>query len=145
MGGQRDAPGYTIDTPHSEGGENLTKEPREVGVTIGTTIMWVNKDIADHTVTTTEQGHEFSPPESFDSGHIPGVRETFVPGAPSVRGSFIYTFDKPGVYEYFCTIHPGHTARIGVGDTIQFSQNNTMVLMEGANFPFNSSELSRIL
>ncbi len=145
IGGQRDAPDYTIDIPHSEGGENLTYEPREVGIPIGTTVMWVNKDVADHTVTIAEQGLEFSPPESFDSGHIPGVRETFVPGAPSVGGSFIYTFDKPGVYEYFCTIHPGHTGRIVVGDTIQFGQNNTMILMEGANFPFNSSELSRIL
>lgn len=145
IGGQRDAPDYTIDIPHSESGENLTYEPREVGVPLGTTIMWINKDVADHTVTTAEQGHEFSPPESFDSGHIPGVRETFVPGAPSVGGSFIYTFDRPGVYEYFCTIHPGHTGRIVVGDTIQFSQNNTMILMEGASFPFTASELSRIV
>jgi plastocyanin len=144
IGGQRDAPDYTIDIPHSAAGENPTFEPAEIGVPVGTTIMWINKDTAPHTVTTFGEGLEFSPPESFDSGHIPGTRSGLFEVTP-FGGSFIYTFDKPGVYEYFCTIHPNHEGRIVVGDTIQLSQNGKMILMEGANLPFNASELSRIL
>jgi plastocyanin len=144
IGGQRDAPDYTIDIPHAAASENLTFEPAEIGVPVGTTIMWINKDTAPHTVTTFGQGLDLSPPESFDSGHIPGTRSGLFEVTP-FGGSFIYTFDKPGVYEYFCTIHPNHEGRIVVGDTIQLSQNGNMILMEGANLPFNSSELSRIL
>ena len=144
VGGQRDAPDYTIDIPHSAGGENPTFEPAEIGIPVGTTIMWINKDSAPHTITTFRGGLEFSPPESFDSGHIPGTRSGLFEVTP-FGGSFIHTFDKPGVYEYFCTIHPNHEGRIVVGDTVQLSQNGSMVLMEGANLPFNSSELSRIL
>ncbi len=144
VGGQRDAPDYTIDIPHTATGENPRFEPAEIGVPVGTTIMWINKDTAPHTVTTFGEGLEFSPPESFDSGHIPGTRSGLFEVTP-FGGSFIHTFDKPGVYEYFCTIHPNHEGRIVVGDTIQLSQNGKMILVEGANLPFNASELSRIL
>ncbi len=144
VGGQSDAPDYTIDIPHTTAGENPTFEPAEIGVPVGTTIMWINKDTAPHTVTTFAEGLEFSPPESFDSGHIPGTRSGLFEVTP-FGGSYIHTFDKPGVYEYFCTIHPDHEGRIVVGDTIQLSQNGQMVLMEGANLPFTASELSRIL
>ncbi|MDQ3967755.1 MAG: plastocyanin/azurin family copper-binding protein [Thermoproteota archaeon] len=144
VGGQTDTPDYTIDIPHNAGGQNPTFEPAEVGVPVGTTIMWINKDSAPHTVTTFRQGVEFSPPESFDSSHIPGTRSGLFEVTP-FGGSFIHTFDKPGVYEYFCTIHPNHEGKIVVGDTIQFGRNGTMVLMEGANLPFNASELSRVL
>lgn len=144
IGGQSRAPDYTIDIPHSEGGENLTFEPSEIGIPVGTTIMWINKDSAPHTVTTAQQGGEFSPPESFDSGFIPGKRSGLYEVTP-FGGSFIYTFDKPGVYNYVCTIHPEHNGRIVVGDTVQIGQNGQMVLVEGANLPFTSSELSRIV
>jgi plastocyanin len=144
IGGQSRAPDYTIDIPHSAGGENLSYEPAELGIPVGTTIMWINKDSAPHTVTTAEQGEEFSPPESFDSGFIPGKRSGLYDVTP-FGGSFVYTFDKPGVYTYVCTIHPEHNGRIVVGDTMQIGQNGQMVLVEGANLPFNSSELSRIV
>lgn len=144
VGGQIDAPEYTIDIPHTSTAEDSTYEPAEIGIPVGTTIMWINKDSAPHTVTTVEQGREGSPPESFDSGSIPGKRSGLYEVTP-FGGSFIHTFNTPGVYEYFCTIHPGHTGRIVVGDTIQLGQQGKLVLVEGANLPFNSSKLSRVL
>ena len=134
IGGQSRAPDYTIDIPHTSSVEDATYEPVEIGIPVGTTIMWINKDTAPHTVTT----------ESFDSGFIPGKRSGLY-GVTPFGGSVIFTFDTPGVYEYHCTIHPGHTGRIVVGDTVQLGQEGKMALVEGANLPFNSSELSRIL
>ncbi|MCL4519917.1 MAG: cupredoxin domain-containing protein [Thaumarchaeota archaeon] len=67
--------------------------PDMVVVVIGVnnTVMWTNRDDVSHTVTS------FSVPSgatSFDSG-------------PFGSGStFSHTFQTPGVYEYFCSIHP---------------------------------------
>lgn len=72
---------------------NIYYSPDMVVVTIGVnnTVVWTNKDNVAHTVTS------FSVPSgasTFDSG-------TFNSGA-----TFKHTFQAPGMYKYFCTIHP---------------------------------------
>ena len=57
-----------------------------VTITAGRTVVWVNDDVAEHTVT-------------FD-GTEPGS-PTIAPG-----GTFSHRFDKPGTYAYHCTPHP---------------------------------------
>ena len=65
--------------------KNLAFVPQNIELKAGDQVMWVNADSAPHTV---------SLPNVFDSGLIkPGT-------------SFTYTFDKPGKYEYKCSIHP---------------------------------------
>ncbi|MBI3542895.1 MAG: cupredoxin domain-containing protein, partial [Deltaproteobacteria bacterium] len=54
-------------------------------VHVGTTVMWVNSDSMPHTATATDG--------SFDSG-------TIAPG-----GNFMFTFNTPGTFPYFCSIH----------------------------------------
>jgi hypothetical protein len=49
-------------------------------------VTWINRDIVRHTVTSSDG--------LFDSGRL------------SAGGRFNYTFDEPGTYGYFCTIHP---------------------------------------
>jgi nitrite reductase (NO-forming) len=64
-------------------------------VALGATVTWTNDDPAiPHTVT--DVGG------SFDSGILQ-------PGQ-----SFSYTFDKPGDFEYFCTLHPWMRAKVEV-------------------------------
>ena len=66
--------------------------PRDVTIDVGYTIEWINYDLEDHTVTSiTLDG---GPPGEFDSG-------LFAYGK-----KFSYTFDKPGKFDYFCTVHP---------------------------------------
>jgi plastocyanin len=38
----------------------------------------------------------------------------FHSGEPQTSGTYSYTFDKPGTYEYACTVHPQMTGRVVV-------------------------------
>ena len=57
-----------------------------VTITAGRTVVWVNDDVAEHTVT-------------FDGTE---------PGSPIIPpgGTFSHRFDRPGTYPYHCTPHP---------------------------------------
>src|SRR3954466_10040 len=73
------APGPTVAVP------GRFYAPQQLNVLAGQTVTWRNDDTSDHTVT--------SPDAGFDSGRI------------GHGGTFSFTFDQPGVYEYACTIH----------------------------------------
>ncbi len=77
---------------------NFAFRPAELEVTVGTTVEWINQEeAASHTVTS---GSPESPSGVFDSGRLrPG-------------DSFHFTFNQPGTYEYFCSIHPRMRGRI---------------------------------
>lgn len=65
---------------------------KTIVVPAGTTVTWENGDTVSHTVTTVE--------EMFHSGLL------------SRGETFSYTFEQPGEYNYFCTIHPYMRATI---------------------------------
>ena len=65
----------------------------------GETVYWMNQDSAFHSVTS---GQQENPDGLFDSGHID----------PSEK--FSYTFFEPGVYPYYCTLHPWMNGMIKV-------------------------------
>jgi plastocyanin len=65
--------------------ENMQFSPRTLAVHRGERIVWVNKDLFPHTVTT--KG-------AFDSGAI------------SAASSWTYVADRVGEYTYTCTFHP---------------------------------------
>ena len=71
--------------------------PLNLDVVRGTTVTWQNQDDIQHTI------------QSQDAnGHIISL---FNSGLLKTGDTFSYKFDKPGVYHYFCTIHPW---RIGI-------------------------------
>ncbi|XUX00409.1 MAG: cupredoxin family copper-binding protein [Dehalogenimonas sp.] len=72
--------------------KNLQYVPKTLTVSVGTTVTWKNTDGVEHSVTSTTG--------LFDSG-------LFNPG-----GSYTYTFNTAGTYNYYCTIHPGMTGTI---------------------------------
>ncbi len=55
-------------------------------VPAGTTVSWLNRDEDVHTVVSTNQAFKSEGLETGDR--------------------YSYTFTKPGVYQYFCTLHP---------------------------------------
>lgn len=61
-------------------------------VEVGTEVTWVNNDVLIHTVTANDL--------SFNSGAL------------RPNGSFSYTFDTPGEYDYFCAIHSSMKGKI---------------------------------
>ena len=65
----------------------------------GETVYWMNQDSAFHSVTS---GQQENPDGLFDSGHI------------DPDEIFSYTFIEPGVYSYYCTLHPWMNGMIKV-------------------------------
>ena len=73
---------------------DFTFGPNSITITAGGTVTWTNSDSAPHTAT--------GDGGSFDTG-------TIDPG-----GSASITFDTPGTYSYFCSIHPDMTGTVVV-------------------------------
>ena len=68
--------------------DNFTFSPAELKVAAGARVTWTNRDDIPHTVTDTAEPRGFrSPP--LDTGE-----------------SFAFAFARPGVYKYFCSLHP---------------------------------------
>jgi amicyanin len=61
-------------------------------VPAGTTVTWLNRDEDVHTVVSTTQAFKSAGLETDEA--------------------YSYTFTKPGVYEYFCTLHPLMTGKV---------------------------------
>jgi plastocyanin len=72
-------------------------DPPSIVVKVGTTVTWSNKDKSSHTVSSGVPGKRDG---TFDRTLSPG-RE----GAAEAGGVFSYTFDKAGVYTYYCQFH----------------------------------------
>ncbi|MER5174183.1 MAG: plastocyanin/azurin family copper-binding protein [Candidatus Nitrosocosmicus sp.] len=72
--------------------------PNPTIIHVGDSVNWKNMDDVVHTVTS---GSSFSSPDrgqEFDSGLL--------------GGSYTHLFMKPGVYSYFCQIHPTMVGKI---------------------------------
>lgn len=74
--------------------KNFDFSPMNVAVPAGASVTWTNLDEEPHTVTSVDG--------TFRSGGLDG------------GDSFTFRFVKPGVYRYFCTIHPRMTATVTV-------------------------------
>jgi len=72
--------------------DNFSFSPQELNVAVGTKVTWINRDDIPHTVTSTE--------------------DKFKSKALDTDDQFTFTFDTPGTYEYYCSIHPKMTAKV---------------------------------
>jgi plastocyanin len=78
--------------------DQLYFNPKDITVSIGTTVKWVNSDDTIHTVTSGTP--ETGPSGTFDSSIInPG-------------DSFEYTFNSAGIFDYYCIVHPWMTGSV---------------------------------
>ena len=66
--------------------ENFTFDPPRLLVKPGTMATWINEDDIPHTITSTTK--------------------IFRSKALDTDDRFSFTFSMPGVYEYFCSLHP---------------------------------------
>lgn len=64
-------------------------DPKDIEISAGDTVTFINNDPYDHTVTSAEDSAI-----EFDSGVI------------GQDATFEQTFDTPGTYSFFCEIHP---------------------------------------
>ena len=68
--------------------------PKDLTVTMGTKVTWVNDDQVPHTVAETHKA--------------------FRSGALDTDDSFSWVFNTPGEFEYFCALHPQMIGKIVV-------------------------------
>jgi plastocyanin len=73
---------------------NFVFEPKEIIVTAGATVTWVNTDDVAHTVTSTAE------PAIFDSKTL------------HTDHKFSFEFKTAGTYDYFCKAHPDMTGKV---------------------------------
>ena len=66
---------------------NFSFGPAELAVAPGTKVTWTNQDEEPHTVVSADGGKTFKSP------------------ALDTDEKFSFTFDNPGTYKYFCSIH----------------------------------------
>ena len=72
--------------------DNFTFSPATLSVKVGTQIIWTNSDDIPHTVV--NDGYTFK-------SKVLGTGEKFT-----------FTAAKPGIYTYFCSIHPNMTGKV---------------------------------
>jgi plastocyanin len=76
--------------------DNFTFDPPTLTIPVGTKVTWVNHDDVPHTATSTAK------PKVFDSKTL------------DTNDRYSHVFAAPGIYEYFCAVHPKMTGKIVV-------------------------------
>jgi len=74
--------------------DNFSFGPTTLTVPVGTTVTWTNRDDIPHTAVSTEGAFKSKVLDSDEK--------------------FTFTFNKPGSYPYFCSIHPKMTGKVVV-------------------------------
>ena len=73
--------------------DNFSFTPQTLTILAGSTVTWTNKDDVPHTVVETNN-HKFKS-KALDTDE-----------------TFSFTFNEPGTYEYFCSVHPKMVAKV---------------------------------
>jgi len=74
--------------------DNFSFSPATLEIKAGTKVTWKNADDIPHTVVSNDK--------------------IFKSKALDTDEKFSFTFDKPGTYPYFCSLHPKMTAKVVV-------------------------------
>jgi len=74
--------------------DNFTFSPERLTVKAGTTVTWINEDDIPHTVASSTKAFKSKALDTDDK--------------------YAFTFTTPGVYQYFCSLHPHMTGTIVV-------------------------------
>ena len=74
--------------------DNFSFGPQTLTIKAGTTVVWTNRDDIPHTVVSDDK--------------------VFKSKVLDTDEKFSYTFDKPGTYPYFCSVHPKMTGSVVV-------------------------------
>jgi len=72
--------------------DNFNFTPPTLTVPVGTKVIWVNKDDVPHTVTSDDK--------------------VFGSRALDTDDKFSFTFQTPGTYPYYCSVHPRMTGKV---------------------------------
>lgn len=76
--------------------------PSPITINVNDTVKWINNDTESHTITS-GLGGGFASVATNSKGKPDGL---FDSGLFKTGNSWSFKFTKPGIYNYFCTIHP---------------------------------------
>ena len=106
---------FGASNPHFETEAPFWYSPPVLTIHVNDTIIWLNSDREVHTVTSgkgVDRGE-------FAQGRMEGKPDGYFDSGPfKPRESWSFTFDKPGTFYYFCTIHPWMDGAVVVSQTI---------------------------
>lgn len=77
--------------------------PSVITVNAGDTVTWVNNDKEIHNITS---GNGLTRTEFVTTSHVGTPNGLFESGSFKPGQSWSYTFTNPGIYHYYCSIHP---------------------------------------
>ncbi|MDQ3878772.1 MAG: plastocyanin/azurin family copper-binding protein [Actinomycetota bacterium] len=83
--------------------KGIAYSPSNLSVQRGATVTWVNHDPVAHTVTAGTPGKQGVPGVSADAP--PKLTGLFDRELNAKETSFSFTFERPGVYRFFCRVH----------------------------------------
>jgi plastocyanin len=86
--------------------------PADIRVAVGTEVKWTNEDAVDHTVTSGVQRKQGVPGVEEDEAARPDGK--FDSNLPEEGDTFVFSFDEPGTYAYYCDVHASMTGEITV-------------------------------
>ncbi len=89
--------------------------PSVVTVRAGDTITWVNKDKEIHNITS---GNGINRIEFATTNRVGTPDGLFQSGSFKPGQSWSYTFTTPGIYHYFCSIHPWMNGAVVVNQQV---------------------------
>jgi len=86
-------------------------QPATISVPVGAAITWVNSGRTIHTVT-----DDASKAANPSDAQLPAGAQAWDSGNVGGGATFMHTFETPGEYTYFCSLHEfaGMIARISV-------------------------------
>lgn len=99
--------------------------PSVLNIKTGETVVWQNNDVSSHTITTGN-------PSLGADGRIES-------SVIQSGNTFSYTFDKSGVYQYFCLFHPWMTGVVNVGNGVSFEPSIMVSVSTDKQF-YNSGD-----
>jgi plastocyanin len=76
--------------------DNFNFTPRDLSISAGDTVTWINRDDVPHTATSNDD------PAAFDSKAL------------DTDDKYSFTFARPGTYKYYCKVHPHMTGSVVV-------------------------------
>ena len=92
--GTPESPATSATQPHKITIGNFTFSPATLEVPAGTTLQWSNEDDVPHTIVGSDAGSPLKSP------------------ALDTEDRYSVVLDHPGVYHYFCSLHPHMTGTV---------------------------------
>jgi plastocyanin len=109
--GQKNITAVSIEPDASDLGDKAFK-PSDVNIKVGDTVVWTNNDPVIHTIV--EGSPSLPSPASTIRPEASTTSMGFQSGFLNQGMTFKHTFDKPGTFNYYCSVHPTMIGKVVV-------------------------------